>query len=117
MISIKTSTPFVGFVDSRQGGRAENQDSCGYADTAFGLLVVICDGMGGGPGGKLASSLAVDSIIHTVRSADPSATVADMLQCAVQIANQTIINQTYERPSLRGMGTTAAILLIGKNQQ
>ena len=46
MISIKTSTPFVGFVDSRQGGRAENQDSCGYADTVFGLLVVVCDGMG-----------------------------------------------------------------------
>lgn len=114
MISIKTSTPFVGFVDSRQGGRAENQDSCGYADTVFGLLVVVCDGMGGGPGGKVASSLAVDSIIHTVRAADPSTTVTELLQCAVQIANQTIINQAYDRPSLRGMGTTAAILLIGK---
>lgn len=114
MISIKTSTPFVGFVDSRQGGRTENQDSCGYADTAFGLLVVICDGMGGGPGGKVASSLAVDSIIHTVRSTDTSTAVTEMLQYAVQVANQTIINQAYERPSLRGMGTTAAILLIGK---
>lgn len=114
MISIKTSTPFVGFVDSRQGGRTENQDSCGYADTAFGLLVVVCDGMGGGPGGKVASSLAVDSIIHTVRSTDSSTTVTEMLQHAVQVANQTIINQACEHPSLRGMGTTAAILLIGK---
>ena len=40
MISITTSTPFIGFVDSRKGGRVENQDTCGYADTSFGLLVV-----------------------------------------------------------------------------
>ena len=48
MIPINTQLPIaVGFVDSRQGGRAENQDTCGYADTPLGLLVVVCDGMGG----------------------------------------------------------------------
>ena len=47
MIPINTQLPIaVGFVDSRQGGRAENQDTCGYADTPLGLLVVVCDGMG-----------------------------------------------------------------------
>ena len=45
MIPINTQLPIaVGFVDSRQGGRAENQDTCGYADTPLGLLVVVCDG-------------------------------------------------------------------------
>ena len=48
MIPINTQLPIaVGFVDSRQGGRAENQDTCGYADTPLGLLVVVCDGMEG----------------------------------------------------------------------
>lgn len=48
MIPINTQLPIaIGFVDSRQGGRAENQDTCGYADTPLGLLVVVCDGMGG----------------------------------------------------------------------
>ena len=69
MIPINTQLPIaVGFVDSRQGGRAENQDTCGYADTPLGLLVVVCDGMGGGPSGKAASSTATDVIIQTVRS-------------------------------------------------
>ena len=54
MILINTSLPYVGYLDSQIGGRAENQDSCGYADTDLGLLVVVCDGMGGGPGGKTA---------------------------------------------------------------
>ena len=41
MIPINTQLPIaVGFVDSRQGGRAENQDTCGYADTPLGLLAV-----------------------------------------------------------------------------
>lgn len=112
MISITTSTPFIGFVDSRKGGRVENQDTCGYADTSFGLLVVVCDGMGGGPGGKLASSLAVDTIIRVVCDATVTAEPEKVLINAIQIANQVLIKHIVDNPSLRGMGTTVAALLI-----
>lgn len=114
MMQIKTLTPFAGFVDSRIGGRTENQDTCGYVDTPFGLLVVVCDGMGGGPGGKLASSLAVDVIIQVVRTYDPSASGAEVLQNAIKIANQTLCKKIQEKPALKGMGTTAAVLLINE---
>ena len=81
MIPINTQLPIaVGFVDSRQGGRAENQDTCGYADTPLGLLVVVCDGMGGGPSGKAASSTATDVIIQTVRSGKLSDSPLTVLQ-------------------------------------
>lgn len=115
MMQIKTLTPFVGFVDSRRGGRTENQDTCGYADTPFGLLVVVCDGMGGGPGGKLASSMAVDVIIQAVRNGDQSASCSLILQNAIQIANQTLFQKVLEKPVLRGMGTTVIALLINEH--
>ena len=76
----------IGFVDSRKGGRVENQDTCGYADTSFGLLAVVCDGMGGGPGGKLASTLAVDTIIGIVRDATATAEPKEVLKNAIQTA-------------------------------
>lgn len=33
-------------VESLIGGRSENQDSYGTAETPLGLLIVVCDGMG-----------------------------------------------------------------------
>ncbi|WP_346710565.1 PP2C family protein-serine/threonine phosphatase [Phocaeicola salanitronis] len=114
MIQINTSMPFVGFIDSRQGGRKENQDSCGYVDTALGLLIVVCDGMGGGPGGKLASSLAVEAIIQSIQVCDPSVSRIEAVQQAVQQANRLLYIKVKENPHLKGMGTTAVLLLINE---
>ena len=66
MNAIKTSMPFAGFWDTRQGGRAENQDSCGFLDTDKGLIAVVCDGMGGANGGATASSLAVSTFVDHI---------------------------------------------------
>ena len=100
MIPINTQLPIaVGFVDSRQGGRAENQDTCGYADTPLGLLVVVCDGMGGGPSGKAASSTATDVIIQTVRSGKSSDSPLTVLQQAIKMANQALISEIQKKPA------------------
>lgn len=114
MMQITTLTPFVGFVDSRLGGRAENQDTCGYVDTPFGLLMVICDGMGGGPSGKYASSIVVDVIIQIVRNHDKSVSRSDILQNAIKIANHSLLQKIQEKPALKGMGTTVTALLINE---
>ena len=111
---IKTSQPFLGFIESRQGGRPENQDSCGFADTLLGLLVVVCDGMGGGPGGKMASMVAVDIIVQTVRSATADSDRVKTIEAAVQNAHLKLLSLQKEKTSLIGMGTTATILLINK---
>lgn len=65
---IQPDLPFFGIMTSFIGGRRENQDTCGYSETERGLLVVVCDGMGGGPGGKTASRLAVEAIIGYVKT-------------------------------------------------
>ena len=111
--TIITDFPFVGCGESRIGGRSENQDSYGFSDTPFGLLVTVCDGMGGGPGGKTASSIAVKEIIDVVAEANAEElTPADALQKAIHSANHAIIKAQEENPRLKGMGTTCTALLI-----
>jgi serine/threonine protein phosphatase PrpC len=114
MNAIKTSMPFAGFWDTRQGGRAENQDSCGFLDTDKGLIAVVCDGMGGGPGGRLASTIAVQKIVEYVVNAPQDMPRTEMVANAIEHGHQAILAKTAEIPALRGMGSTATVLLINK---
>lgn len=112
---IDTKQPFIGYGESRQGGRSENQDSFGFADTNFGLLVTVCDGMGGGPGGKTASSLAVKEIIDGVMESHDDETPSNVLLKAIHRANRALLDAIEENPRLKGMGTTCTALLINKD--
>lgn len=114
MEQIITKTALKGCVDSRKGGRLENQDTCGYADTPLGFLAVVCDGMGGGPGGKLASSVSVDTIINYVRTQPNSKDRDKVLKEALRAANQALLAIVSQKPALQGMGTTATVLLINE---
>jgi protein phosphatase len=112
---IKTDFPFEGFAESRVGGRAENQDSWGYADTPYGLLATVCDGMGGGPGGKTASSVAVAELIKNVKEASNEETSSNILIKAIRRANMAIIEMANNNTSLQGMGSTCVALLINEH--
>ena len=101
----------TGFFDSRIGGRQENQDYAGVRDTAIGLLVVVCDGMGGMQGGKIASTTAVTTIMSFFENIDKQADPAMTLVKAINEANALIIAKGQADPNLRGMGTTVTALL------
>ncbi len=75
-----------------------------------GRLLVVCDGMGGGPGGEVASRLAVEAILASYRADDLDDGVAAALTAAVQAANAAVFARAQEDPALAGMGTTAAVL-------
>lgn len=104
----------TGYAESRIGGRSENQDSYGSAQTPYGFVVTVCDGMGGGPGGKTASSIAVYEIITGIREASADDTPANIVIKAIRRANLAIIAKGEEDPSLRGMGSTCTVLLISE---
>lgn len=106
--------PFCGYIDSRQGGRSENQDSCGFADTTLGLLIVVCDGMGGGPGGKTASTLAVETIIREIQKVPATESPEKVLRQVLKMANALIYKKGLESASLKGMGSTVVALLLNK---
>lgn len=103
------------FAESRIGGRSENQDSYGWQETSHGYLVTVCDGMGGGPGGRTASSIAVREIITGISEANKEEEVSNIIIKAVRRANMAIIEAANETPALKGMGSTATVLLISEH--
>ena len=112
LVQIKTPTYLTGYAESRIGGRSENQDSYGYCQTPFGFLVTVCDGMGGGPGGKTASTIAVQEIIQGVCEGKEEEEPTNIIIKAVRRANMAIISAGAENPALKGMGSTCTVLLI-----
>jgi protein phosphatase len=91
--------------------RSQNEDSCGTAETPNGIVCVVCDGMGGHAEGATASRIAVDSIVQFL-SKEKYSDARQALKEALDFANLQILNTASEHPELKGMGTTACVLLL-----
>ncbi len=85
--------------------REGNEDSYVVQEPLFG----VADGMGGHLAGDIASQTAVEII--TTKARDGAS--AQGLQEMVQAANSAIWDKAQSDPSLRGMGTTCTLLLLG----
>lgn len=114
MDQIRTTLPYLGFAETKQGGRRENQDHFIVEETPVGLLAVVCDGMGGGPAGKTASSVAAQTIVESVKGVPSVREPQKALVDAINQANSVLVKMTKENPELKGMGTTVIALLISK---
>jgi protein phosphatase len=79
--------------------------------TPNGDVFVVCDGMGGHVGGKQASSIAVKSILECLEK-EKYGNPLQALNDALQFANMQILGYANNHPELKGMGTTACILLL-----
>ncbi len=101
--------------------RRENQDSYAvHTDEKTGFTIcVVCDGMGGPVGGKLASQLAVDTFLTSCKKhlrRDMSARdVREVAEAAVTEANSTIYQRACSE-GLRGMGTTLVSAIAWEQQ-
>lgn len=92
--------------------RKAQEDSHGYKiGTPNGDLFVVCDGMGGHVGGATASRIAVESIVSYIDEKRYD-TPIEALDGALQFANMQILGHANANPELKGMGTTACIVLI-----
>jgi protein phosphatase len=94
---------------------------CGRTEIALsrqGILLVVCDGMGGAAAGDLAARIAVQTIKQRLVGAGaPEAPHSEeSLRDAVCGANRAVFAEASARPETRGMGTTctAAIVLPGQ---
>lgn len=94
------------------GGRPENQDDMGYLDTPLGFLIVVCDGMGGGPGGKTASYIVKHEIADTICKCSLQTSRDHALKMAAARAHQALEDRMKENPALNGMGSTFVAVLI-----
>lgn len=113
MVKITSSLfSLTGFAETRQGGRPENQDDFAFSDTPLGFLVVVCDGMGGGPGGKTASSVAKAEIVRSLMHATPQMPISEALCQAAAAADSALKAYIARDQRLAGMGSTFVAILI-----
>jgi PPM family protein phosphatase len=77
-----------------------------------GLVVGVCDGMGGAAAGEVASQLAVDIIYQQLLESGAAKTRDDLarrLVDAIEYAGAQIFQEARADRSRRGMGTTATV--------
>lgn len=109
--------------------RTENQDCFSITplkDEA--LLAVICDGMGGVAGGKVAAELAISTFVSefvrqfpekfsdfsriSATSESDQAILSMLMTACAEAANNAVYRQGIETPSLMGMGTTLVAAFV-----
>ena len=92
--------------------RKENQDACDVCqhEESGHTLCVVCDGMGGTAGGKLASRIAVDTFMTEMQKVLRRDMTPEQLReassYAVVLANRAIRDAAEASVDCRGMGTT-----------
>jgi serine/threonine protein phosphatase PrpC len=104
---------FTIYQESRQGGRANNEDRISYCYSRDALLMVVADGMGGHHYGEIASQIAVQTLADSFqREARP--TLADpfrFLQKGMTNAHHAILDYA-ERHRLNDTPRTTCVACI-----
>ena len=94
--------------------RDENEDSILVWRNRAGVdaLIVVCDGMGGHAAGHLASSIASETVAHSLdkdgdRGPDPG-----RLKAAAMQANSAVFESAKQNTAWNGMGSTMVVVAI-----
>lgn len=102
--------------------RKENQDAYAVrrSDESGHLIAVVCDGMGGAQGGRVASTMAVSTFMNSclanLREGMNAREVQQVAEFAAASANSAIYECGQNDISLSGMGTTLVSAIIWDDQ-
>ena len=79
-----------------------------------GILLLVCDGMGGAAAGDLAARIAAEAIKQQLVGAGAAVTESpgESLKSAVAGANGAVLAEAKAHPATRGMGTTCTAAIV-----
>lgn len=113
--------------DSDAGRKRPHNEDRQCADPQLGLFVV-CDGMGGGNAGEVASAVAVETIHRHMAEAaqhpelpiigkpdEGFSPTTNRLAGAIRLANDVIHTSASTRPEWSGMGTTVVAAALAEH--
>jgi len=96
----------------RDPNKQINEDSCGYAETRFGYLCVLCDGMGGHYGGREASQTAIRTIFELFEQLPPSTSPAAALKTSIEEAARRVYQLGGPPENRARPGSTVVAMLL-----
>ena len=104
-------------VGTNQGPRKDNQDCAIAAAPGFpaiqskGVLLVMCDGVGGEEGGHIASQAAANEAMHAYYN-DGNADIGLSLIGAIERANAAVQRESAANPRFARMATTVVLAAV-----
>ncbi len=108
---------FTIYQESRQGGRANNEDRTTYCYSRDALLMVVADGMGGHHYGEIAAQIAIQTLADSFqREAKP--TLADpfrFLQKGLSNAHHAILDYAAQHKLRDTPRTTCVACIVQDN--
>jgi serine/threonine protein phosphatase PrpC len=79
-------------------------------------IFAVADGVGGAQAGEVASSTAIEVLEEAFKHHKPEEDVEDLMEIAIQRANDSIYRMSREQPALAMMATTIVALHIDGHQ-
>ena len=78
----------------------------------LGILLAVCDGMGGHAAGEVASALALETLASEMQLIGDACPRPELFRKAVEAVNLRVWNEASLHPKLAGMGTTLTAALV-----
>ncbi len=94
--------------------RVGNEDFIGIYNTSAGLLIIVCDGLGGSNAGEVASQMSVEAIFSSFNSAEKG-DYLQIIKDSIANANYLLQDSSKLNIDLWGMATTVEVLLLTRD--
>jgi len=100
--------------DLRSGELSSPCAATDFSVSSNGVLLVVCDGMGGHAAGEIAARIAAHAIKKVLVNEGPTVSEhpVEAMKHAVLDANQAVLAEADANPEERGMGTTCTAAIV-----
>ena len=77
-----------------------------------GVLLAVCDGVGGRKAGEVASALALEALAQEMEELADGCPRGELFRQAVQNVNRRVWDRAHDDPALEGMATTLTAAVV-----